>query len=110
MSLEVEAENQTLTKELLLLLTNWISNSTFHGLTQISIANNRPKKLIWALVILTSASYCLYTISHVLDAFLRFPVVTNTEKISLFRLFFPTITICPVGSEIRSFSQIVICL
>ena len=93
-------KNQSLTKELLLLLTHWLSTSSFHGLSQIGATQKSlTRRLIWLLLFIVSASYCIFNLYELFLEFTKYPTVTNTETISDFPVVFPSVTICILSNK-----------
>lgn len=96
----VSSKDQSFTKELSLLLSNWLSTSSFHGLSKIGETQKHLVwRLIWFLLFIVSASYCTFSIYESFLQFAEYPTVTNTEKISELPVPFPSVTICPMSNK-----------
>lgn len=90
-----------LAKKLPLLLEGWLGTSSFHGLSQIGLANHFIRKLLWFILFVASASYCSYSLYDSFFNYFQYPVVTNTEKITStgVPIPFPAFTICQSSNK-----------
>lgn len=90
-----------LAKQLPLLLEGYLGTSSFHGLSQISLAKHLIRKLLWFILFVASASYCSYSLYDSFFNYFQYPVVTNTERITSNGdpIPFPAFTICQSSNK-----------
>ena len=73
-------------------------NSSVFGLPRIFQTERVSVKILWSLLIFTSAFFGLYVIGKNIAEFFKYDVVTLTKKIEPESIIFPSITVCE-GSD-----------
>lgn len=75
-------------------IKTFLDTSTIHGLSWIS-STRRWSRLIWILIVIggfSAAGYLIYESFHNWD---QGPVTTTLETLSISKITFPNVTICP---------------
>jgi hypothetical protein len=75
-------------------IVEYFLSTTSHALPNIFRTGNIILKIIWLLCFLTSASYCIASMSKVLKEYLTYPSYISTEIIKEVTTKFPAITFC----------------
>ena len=87
-------------------LLEWSSKSSAHGFPGLSSKNsNYIIRIVWIILMLTSWSYCFYTIIKTLIKFFEYGCDTNIDYINETPFPFPAIDICnlsPTGFNLLS--------
>lgn len=89
-----ESPNQTLLSRLWFLFVEWCKSSTSHGIPNIARSESLIIRLIWALSVGVSVSYCGYLIIDTFINFMSNPVSINIQILEETPTMFPTISIC----------------
>ena len=76
------------------IIVEYFLTTTAHALPNIFRTGNTILKIIWLLCFLTSASYCIASMSTVLKEFLTYPSYIDTEIIQQVSSQFPAISLC----------------
>ena len=63
------------------ILRNKLEESSMHGIPNIIRSDRAILKIVWLIILLASISYCAYLMWMSIQTYLRYPVVTNIDKI-----------------------------
>ena len=72
------------------------SGLTFHGMPKLVRKQHFLITIIWTLLILTSVSYCAFTIAYEFIHYFKFEVVTDMQIVYEDHPEFPQITVCGI--------------
>lgn len=91
---EVDKSKSSLLKALKVQFVNWCLDSTSHGIPHIAKSNNIAMRIIWTIFVLTSFSYCTFTIVQSFIEYYKYNVVLKISRIDDSPAVFPAITFC----------------
>jgi hypothetical protein len=87
--------NSTTSKPLKEIILEWCSKSSAHGFPSISSKNNNYViRVVWIILMLTSWSYCFYTIIKTIMKYYEYGFDTSVDYINQTPFPFPAIDIC----------------
>ena len=75
-------------------VTEFLDNSTIHGLSFIS-SNRRWARMFWILVVIGGFSGAGYLINWSFDNWSQSPIITTVETFPISELILPNVTVCP---------------
>ena len=75
--------------------TDFLDNSTIHGLQYISMEKKFLIKMIWAALVSVSFYVATTLIRDSIIAWDESPISTNIETLPISEVMFPKVTICP---------------
>ena len=86
-------------------LRSFAENMTMHGIYRILTSKNKLFKAFWLVVLLASSSYVIYQLNEIFKDYSKHDVFITMEKRIQTRLKFPSVTFCPGGGEMQSFTS-----
>ncbi len=74
--------------------SNFVENSTLHGMHNIFSSQTTFRRIIWTLLLLSGVGYFSYQSSELLKKYFNFPVTTKSTLVYEKEPDFPAVTIC----------------
>ena len=75
----------------------WLQYSTFHGLPNIGKNNNYIIRLVWLTFVVTSFSYCFYSLVQCFVNFYKYEVTVSIKNVDELPSTFPAVTLCNIN-------------
>ena len=84
----------------------WLTNASIHGLEHIVDGKSNIRRIIWMLIVVISASGCLYTIVDHFILFFNRPTATTVNfETQDNGLPFPAVTVCNLNPVLLSYAE-----
>ena len=80
----------------------FVDNTTLHGIRYIFMKRHILIRLLWLVVLLTSAGYYIFTVYRAFDKYYSRPINTVLSRKHLKKMDFPAVTICSLNLFAKS--------
>ena len=86
-------------------ISKWLDDTTVHGIVHVFKSKSPVRRILWSIIFLAAAGYCL---SNIIDRALHFASSPTSTTVSIElsdSQIFPTVTICNLNPVKRSFVE-----
>ena len=86
-------------------ISKWLDDTTVHGIVHVFKSKSPVRRILWSIIFLAAASYCL---NNIIDRALHFTSSPTSTTVSIElsdSQVFPTVTICNLNPVKRSFAE-----
>ena len=86
-------------------VNKWLDDTTVHGIVHVFKSKSPVRRILWSIIFLVAAGYCL---SNIIDRALYFVSSPTSTTVSIElsdNQIFPTVTICNLNPVKRSFAE-----